>query len=344
MLPTTMKAAVAHAFGQPLTIEQVPVPAIVPGRILVKVAACGVCHTDLHAVNGDWPVKPTLPLVPGHEGVGTVVAVGEGVTLVKEGDRVGVPWLFTACGHCEYCLSGWETLCQAQQNAGYSVPGAYAEYVLADPNYVGHLPEKMPFLEAAPLLCAGLTVYKALKQTEVKPGQWVVVSGIGGLGHLAVQYAKAMGMRVAAVDVQDDKLKLAQAGGAEIVINAAVEDAAAVVQQKIGGAHGVLITAVSQPAFAQGVGMLRPRGTMALVGLPPGDFALNIFDVVLKGKTVRGSAVGTRQDLVEALAFAAAGQVKVHYKTDRLENINEVLAALSAGKIDGRVVLDFAPQ
>jgi propanol-preferring alcohol dehydrogenase len=339
-----MKAAVAHAFGQPLTIEQVPVPTVIPGRILVKVAACGVCHTDLHAVNGDWPVKPPLPLIPGHEGVGTVVAVGEGVTLVKEGDRVGVPWLFTACGHCEYCLSGWETLCQAQQNSGYSVPGAYAEYILADPNYVGHLPESMPFLEAAPLLCAGLTVYKGLKQTEVKPGQWVVVSGIGGLGHLAVQYAKALGMRVAAVDVQDDKLKLAIAVGAELVINATNEDAAAVIQQKIGGAHGVLITAVSRPAFAQGVGMLRPRGTLALVGLPPGDFALNIFDVVLKGKTVRGSAVGTRQDLVEALAFAAAGQVKVHYKTERLENINEVLAALSAGKIDGRMVLDFAPH
>lgn len=341
MLPTTMKAAVAHAYGQPLQIEQVPVPATGPGQILVQVAACGVCHTDLHALNGDWPVRATLPLIPGHEGVGTVVAVGSGVTLVKAGDRVGVPWLHTACGHCEYCLSGWETLCQAQQNTGYSVPGSYAEYLLADPAYVGHLPDNLSFQEAAPLLCAGLTVYKGLKETEVKPGQWVVISGIGGLGHLAVQYARAMGMRVAAVDVQDDKLALARLGGAELVVNARTADPVAVIQDRIGGAHGVLVTAASPPAFAQGVAMLRRRGTLALVGLPAGDFPLNIFDVVLTGKTVRGSIVGTRQDLVESLAFAAAGQVKVHYHLDRLENINQVLADLGAGRVDGRVVLDF---
>jgi propanol-preferring alcohol dehydrogenase len=338
-----MKAAVAHAYGQPLQLEQVPVPTVVPGSILVQVAACGVCHTDLHALNGDWPVRAALPLIPGHEGVGTVVAVGAGVTLVKEGDRVGVPWLFTACGHCEYCLTGWETLCTAQQNTGYSVPGSYAEYVLADPNYVGHLPDSLSFQEAAPLLCAGLTVYKGLKETEVKPGQWVVISGVGGLGHLAVQYAKAMGMRVAAVDVALDKLQLARDLGAELVVNATTEDPVAIIQQQIGGAHGVLVTAVSRAAFSQGVGMLRRRGTLALVGLPPGDFKLNIFDVVLTGKTVRGSIVGTRQDLVESLAFAAAGQVKVHYHLDRLENINDILKAMSEGKVDGRVVLDFTP-
>jgi propanol-preferring alcohol dehydrogenase len=343
MFPATMKAAVAHAYGQPLQLKQVPVPTVVPGSILVQVAACGVCHTDLHALNGDWPVRASLPLIPGHEGVGTVVAVGAGVTLVKEGDRVGVPWLFTACGHCEYCLTGWETLCTAQQNTGYSVPGSYAEYVLADPNYVGHLPDSLSFQEAAPLLCAGLTVYKGLKETEVKPGQWVVISGVGGLGHLAVQYAKAMGMRVAAVDVAADKLQLARDLGAELVVNAATEDPVAIIQQQIGGAHGVLVTAVSRAAFSQGVGMLRRRGTLALVGLPPGDFKLNIFDVVLTGKTVRGSIVGTRQDLVESLAFAAAGQVKVHYHLDRLENINDILKAMSEGKVDGRVVLDFTP-
>ena len=344
MLPTTMKAAVARAYGQPLQIEQVPVPALTPGHILVKVAACGVCHTDLHALNGDWPVKATLPLIPGHEGVGTVVAVGAGVTQVKEGDRVGVPWLYTACGHCEYCLTGWETLCPAQQNTGYSVPGSYAEYVLADPNYVGHLPDALSFQEAAPLLCAGVTVYKGLKETEVRPGQWVVISGVGGLGHLAVQYAKAMGMRVAAVDVAADKLALAQALGAELVVNAEQEDPVAVIQQKLGGAHGVLVTAVSRPAFAQGVAMLRRRGTLALVGLPPGSFELDIFDVVLTRKTVRGSIVGTRQDLTESLAFAATDQVKVHYQCERLENINQVLAALQAGTVPGRVVLDLALQ
>ncbi|WP_460960431.1 alcohol dehydrogenase AdhP [Spirosoma litoris] len=339
MIPSTMKAAVARSYGQPLQIEEVPVPTVTPGRILVKVAACGVCHTDLHAINGDWPVKATLPLIPGHEGVGTVVAIGEGVTQVQVGDRVGVPWLYTACGHCEHCHTGWETLCESQQNTGYSVQGSYAEYVLADPNYVGHLPDALSFEEAAPILCAGVTVYKGLKETEVKPGQWVVISGIGGLGHMAVQYAKAMGMKVAAVDIQDDKLALAKSVGADLLINAATEDPVVAIQQRIKGAHGVLVTAVSRSAFAQGVGMLRRHGTMALVGLPPGDFDMNIFDLVLTRKTIRGSIVGTRQDLVESLALAADGKVKVHYHSDRLENINQVLADMTAGKIDGRVVL-----
>ncbi|RAJ89677.1 propanol-preferring alcohol dehydrogenase [Larkinella arboricola] len=342
MIPAMMKAAVARAYGQPLQLEEVPVPQVVPGRILVRVAACGVCHTDLHAINGDWPVKATLPLIPGHEGVGTVVAVGTGVTQVKIGDRVGVPWLYTACGHCEHCHTGWETLCPDQQNTGYSVQGSYAEYVLADPNYVGHLPDGLSFEQAAPILCAGVTVYKGLKETEVKPGQWVVISGIGGLGHLAVQYAKAMGMRVAAVDIQEQKLALAKAVGADLVINAAQEDPVTAIHQQLNGAHGVLVTAVSRSAFAQAVGMLRRHGTLSLVGLPPGTFDLDIFDVVLTRKTVRGSIVGTRQDLVESLAFAAEGKVKVHYHLDRLENINGVLADMAAGRIDGRVVLRIA--
>lgn len=341
MIPLTMKAAVLHGYGQPLQIEQVPVPTVRPGQILVKVSACGVCHTDLHAIDGDWPVKATLPLIPGHEGVGTIVAVGAGVTHVQEGDRVGVPWLYTACGHCEYCYSGWETLCHAQQNTGYSVQGSFADYVLADPDYVGLIPDALSFTEAAPILCAGVTVYKGLKETEVKPGEWVVISGIGGLGHLAVQYAKAMGMYVVAVDISPEKLRLAKEVGADLVIDATKEDPATVVQAKLGGAQGVLVTAVSQTAFAQGVDMLRRRGTLALVGLPPGDFDLNIFDVTLNRKTIRGSIVGTRQDLTESLAFAAAGKVKVHYHTERLENINQVFTDLKAGQIEGRVVLDF---
>ena len=340
----TMRAAVVRAFGAPLTIEQLPVPTPARGEVLVRVLASGVCHTDLHAINGDWPVKATLPLIPGHEGVGTVVAVGEGVTHVREGDRVGIPWLYTACGHCEHCLTGWETLCSAQQNTGYSVPGSYAEYVLADPNYVGRLPDNLSFLDAAPILCAGVTVYKGLKETEVKPGQWVVVSGVGGLGHLAVQYAKAMGMQVVAVDVRADQLALAQKAGAEVGIDASKEDPVAAIQQQIGGGHGVLITAPSEAAFAQGMGMLRRRGTLALVGLPPGEFSLNIFDTVLTRKTVRGSIVGTRQDLTESLALAAEGKVRVHYRRARLEDINDVLAAMQAGTITGRIVLDFTSR
>jgi len=336
-----MKAAVVHEFGKPLVIEEVNVPDVPPGRILVKVVASGVCHTDLHAADGDWPVKPSLPFIPGHEGVGYVAKVGAGVTHVKEGDRVGVPWLHTACGHCEHCMTGWETLCDGQQMTGYTVNGGYADYVLADPNFVGKLPDTLEFAPAAPVLCAGVTVYKGLKVLERKPGDWVAISGIGGLGHMAVQYAKAMGFHVIAVDIADEKLALARSLGADMVVNAATQDAVAEVQKHIRGAHGVLVTAVSRAAFAQALGMLHKRGTMSLVGLPPGGFDLPIFDVVLNAKTVRGSIVGTRMDLEEALAFAGEGKVVTHYSTDKIENINNIFATMKAGKIDGRVVLEM---
>jgi propanol-preferring alcohol dehydrogenase len=335
----TMKAAVVHAFGEPLRIEERPVPEVADGGVLVKVVASGVCHTDLHAASGDWPVKPALPFVPGHEGVGIVAALGRGVRHLKEGDRVGVPWLHTACGHCEHCLTGWETLCDAQQMTGYTVDGGYAEYVLADPGYVGRLPDALGFEAAAPVLCAGVTVYKGLKVLDCKPGDWVAVSGIGGLGHMAVQYAKAMGFHVIAVDVAEDKLALARALGADMTVNATTADPVAEVQKAVRGAHGVLVTAVSRSAFEQGLGMLHKRGTMSLVGLPPGDFGLPIFDVVLNAKTVRGSIVGTRKDLEESLAFAAEGKVRAHYATDRLENVNEIFDRMRRGAIEGRVVM-----
>jgi propanol-preferring alcohol dehydrogenase len=338
----TMKAAVVHAFGQPLQIEEVAVPEVPAGQVLVKVVASGVCHTDLHAADGDWPVKPSLPFIPGHEGVGFVAAVGAGVKNIREGDRVGVPWLHTACGHCEHCITGWETLCDTQQMTGYTVNGGYAEYVLADPGYVGHLPANVGFSEIAPVLCAGVTVYKGLKVLDCKPGDWVAISGIGGLGHLAVQYAKAMGFHVIAVDIDTAKLQLAQRLGAEMVINAALQDPAQEVQRALRGAHGVLVTAVSRSAFAQGLGMLHKRGTMSLVGLPPGDFALPIFDMVLNAKTVRGSIVGTRMDLQEALAFAGDGKVHTTYSEDSLDNINTVFARMRAGTIEGRVVMQIA--
>ncbi len=337
----TMKAAVVRQLGAPLTIEQVPIPEPGPGQVLVRIMATGVCHTDLHAAHGDWPVKPQPPFIPGHEGVGTVAALGSGVTHLREGDRVGIPWLHTACGHCPHCRTGWETLCGSQQNTGYSVNGSFAEYALADPDYVGVLPAKLDWGPAAPVLCAGVTVYKGLKETEVRPGEWVAISGIGGLGHMAVQYAVAMGMRVAAIDIHADKLDLARRLGAEIVVNGRDEDPVAVLQRDIGGTHGVLVTAVSPRAFEQALGVLRPHGTMALVGLPPGSFPLPIFDTVLKRITVRGSIVGTRQDLEEALAFAAAGKVAAHFTWDRLENINAIFARMEQGGIDGRIVLDM---
>ena len=338
-MATSMKAAVVREFGKPLVIEDVPIPEVPDGQVLVKVMASGVCHTDLHAANGDWPVKPALPFIPGHEGTGVVARVGRGVKLAKEGDRVGVPWLHTACGHCEHCITGWETLCGEQQMTGYSVNGGYAEYVLADPGFVGHLPSNLGFEEAAPVLCAGVTVYKGLKALDCKPGDWVAISDIGGLGHMAVQYAKAMGCKVIGVDIAADKLALARQLGADMVVDAATQDAVAEVQKHVRGAHGVLVTAVSRAAFAQGIGMLHKRGTMSLVGLPPGDFALPIFDVVLNAKTVRGSIVGTRADLIESLAFAGDGLVKSHYSTDRLDNITQIFERMKAGTIDGRVVM-----
>ncbi|TAM50477.1 MAG: alcohol dehydrogenase AdhP [Paraburkholderia sp.] len=338
-MATFMKAAVVHAFGQPLRIEEVRVPTPEPDQILVKIEASGVCHTDLHAADGDWPVKPSLPFIPGHEGVGYISAVGSRVKHLKEGDRVGVPWLYTACGHCEYCQTGWETLCHEQKNTGYSINGSYAEYVVADPNYVGHLPDNVAFDEIAPILCAGVTVYKGIRVTDTRPGQWIAISGVGGLGHVAVQYAVAMGLHVVAVDVSDDKLQLARTLGAQLTVNAAKQDPAAIIQKEIGGAHGVLVTAVSRSAFAQALGMVRRGGTISLNGLPPGDFPLPIFSTVLNGITVRGSIVGTRRDLQESLDFAAEGKVRAHIHRDRLENINEIFAALKAGKVDGRIVL-----
>ncbi|GAA0310994.1 alcohol dehydrogenase AdhP [Psychrobacter aestuarii] len=340
-MSTTMKAAVLHEFGQSLQIEQVAIPTPKAGQIVVKLRASGVCHTDLHAVEGDWPVKPSPPFIPGHEGVGVVSAVGEGVKHVKEGDRVGVPWLYSACGHCTHCLGGWETLCEEQENTGYSVNGSFSEYVLADADYVGHIPDNVDFIEIAPVLCAGVTVYKGLKMTEARPGEWVVISGIGGLGHMAVQYAVAMGLNVAAVDIDDDKLDLAKRLGATVTVNAKNTDPAEYLKEEIGGAHGALITAVSEKAFEQALGMVRRGGTVVLNGLPPGDFPLSIFNTVLNGITIRGSIVGTRLDLQESLDMAAAGKVKATVKAEPLENINDIFERMRNGKIEGRIVIDY---
>ncbi len=336
-----MKAAVVTEFGKPLDIREVPIPEVGPGQVLMRTQASGVCHTDLHAAEGDWPVKPSPPFIPGHEGVGFVDAVGAGVKHVKEGDRIGVPWLYSACGHCEHCMAGWETLCESQENAGYSVDGGYADYVVADADYVGHLPSDVNFLEFAPILCAGVTVYKGLKMTEVKPTQWVAISGIGGLGHVAVQYARAMGMRVVAIDVADDKLELAKRLGAEKTINAKKEDPAQVIKENLGGTHGVLVTAVSESAFNQAMSLVRRGGTVVFNGLPPGNFEFSIFNLVLNGITVRGSIVGTRLDLQESIDIAGDGYVKANVAGDKIENINEIFKTMHQGKIDGRIVLDM---
>jgi propanol-preferring alcohol dehydrogenase len=341
---STMTAAVVRDFGADLDVTEYPSPEPGPGQALVKLIATGVCHTDLHAKDGDWPIKPSPPFVPGHEGVGIVEKLGEGVTSLEVGQTVGNAWLWSACGNCEHCRTGWETLCEQQTNGGYSTDGSFGEYMLVDARFAAPIPEGSDPHEIAPVLCAGVTVYKALKQTEVRPGQWVAISGIGGLGHIAVQYAVAMGMRVIAIDIADDKLNLASQHGAEITLNAKGADPANEIQEKIGGAHGVLVTAVHPSAFGQAIGMARRGGTIVFNGLPPGEFPAPIFDIVLKGLTIRGSIVGTRQDMEEALDFYARGLIHPTYSKRPLDDINAILDEMHHGKIDGRVVIDYTEQ
>ncbi|QRG66729.1 alcohol dehydrogenase AdhP [Brevibacillus choshinensis] len=334
-----MKAAVVGEFQKKLEVKEVPVPEVGYGEVLVKIKTCGVCHTDLHAAHGDWPVKPKLPLIPGHEGVGVVEKLGEGVTSLKLGDRVGIPWLFSACGECDYCLSGWETLCQKQVNGGYSVDGAYAEYCVAPAAYVARIPNELSDVDAAPILCAGVTTYKALKVANVKPGEWVAIYGIGGLGHVALQYAKAMGYNVVAVDIHNEKLELAKELGADVTVNGSEVDPVAAIQEQVGGVHGAISVAVTKKAFEQAYQSVRRGGSLVVVGLPNAELPIPIFDTVLNGVTVKGSIVGTRKDMQEALDFAARGKVRAIIETQPLDKINEVFERMEKGQINGRVVL-----
>jgi alcohol dehydrogenase, propanol-preferring len=337
-----MRAAVVTGFGRPLEIQDRPIPTPGPDQVLVRMEASGLCHTDIHAWRGDWPVKPTPPFVPGHEGVGIVEAIGAGVTRVGEGDRVAIPWLGSACGTCEHCVSGWETLCERQQNSGYSVDGAYAEYALADSRYVGIVPAGVDPLVAAPLTCAGVTTYKAVKSAGTRPSDLVAVFGIGGLGHLAMQYAQIAGGRVVAVDLLDSKLKLAERLGAAHTVNAREQDPVEVIQD-LGGADQAICLAVSPRAFEQAFSSLKRGGTLSMVALPAdNDMTLPIFQTVLRGITVQGSIVGTRLDLQEVFELHADGRTSVEYETRDLASVNEDFAAVEAGDVDARLVFDFA--
>eukprot|EP00981_Chlorochromonas_danica_P014850 scaffold9105_cov169-Ochromonas_danica.AAC.7 len=289
------------------------------------------------------PVKAKMPLIPGHEGAGIVAAVGSDVTNLKVGDRVGVAWLHSACGHCEYCIQGWETLCVNQQNSGYSVDGCLGEYAIAAASHAVKIPEKVSFEQAAPILCAGVTSYKGIKEADVRPGQFLgIIGAAGGLGHLAVQYAKAMGLRPIAYDVGQSKSAYCKSIGAEYYIDAtspnAVKDT---MDYTEGGVHGALVIATSPPAFALGTDICRRKGTVVCCGLPPGSFPTPIFDVVLKRITIRGSIVGTREDLHEALDFAARGEVKCTVQTRKLEDINDIFEKLKNGQIEGRTIITF---
>jgi propanol-preferring alcohol dehydrogenase len=336
-----MKAAVVNAFHQPLTIEDRPVPEPGAGQVVVKIEASGLCHTDIHAANGDWPVKPSPPFVPGHEGVGTVTRVGAGVTRLREGDRVAIPWLGWACGECEYCTSGWETLCEKQLNSGYGIDGGWAEYTVASAAYVGKVPAAINAFEAAPLTCAGVTTYKAVKVSGARSSDLVAIFGVGGLGHLALQYALIAGAQVVAVDLFDEKLALARELGAAYTVNARSEDPAAAIKA-LGGADAAISLAVSPKAFEQAYGSLRRGGTLVFVGLPADNFIqLPIFETVLNGTQVRGSIVGTRVDLQEVFELHAAGKTEVVYEKRQLEQVNEAIKEVESGQVKARLVFDL---
>jgi len=336
-----MRAAVVKEFGRPLEIEDVPIPEIGPGEILVRTEASGLCHTDIHAANGDWPVKPSPPFVPGHEGVGVVERVGSGVVRVREGDRVAVPWLGSACGTCEPCISGWETLCTSQRNTGYSVDGGFAEYIRADAAYVGLVPDGIDPHEAAPLTCAGVTTYKAVKVSGARSSDLVAVFGVGGLGHLALQYARIAGASVVGVDVTEDKLQMAKELGAVATVDASREDPAECIRA-LGGADAAISTAATPVAIEQAYRSLRRGGTLVLVGLPADNtIQLPIFETVLNAITVRGSIVGTRLDLREVFDLHRAGLTSVVYESRSLERVNESIADVLAGRVEARIVFEL---
>jgi propanol-preferring alcohol dehydrogenase len=339
-----MKAAVVTSFSEALGIVDREVPEPAPGQVLVRLEACGLCHTDIHAAHGDWPVKPTLPFVPGHEGVGIVEKLGASVTNRTVGERVAIAWLGSACGECRYCVDGRETLCEKQQNSGYSVDGAFAEYAVASARYVVPVPDGITSTEAAPLSCAGVTTYKAVKVAHVKPTELVGIFGIGGLGHLAVQYARLTGGTVVAVDIEQHKLDLAAGLGAEHLVNAATVDPVVAIQS-LGGLDVAIVLVASPRVFEQAFASLRRGGRLVCVALPADGGAMDIpiFETVIKGISIIGSIVGTRQDLVEVFALHAAGKTRVIAETRNLEDVNGSIAEVLSGKIPARLVFDYAP-
>jgi propanol-preferring alcohol dehydrogenase len=334
-----MRAAVVTDFDQPVTIAEVPIPAPEPDQILVRIEASGLCHTDIHAARGDWPIRPALPFTPGHEGVGIVERAGAGVTEHDVGDRVAIPWLGYACGSCEYCVSGRETLCEAQRNTGYSVDGCHAEYVVVAAKFAVRVPDGIDPVDAAPLTCAGVTTYKAVKVAAVRPGERVAIFGIGGLGHLAQQYAQIFGGETVAVDVTKGKLRLATELGATAVVDAGeVDPVQAIIE--LGGVDVAVVLAADPAVLEQAHASLRRGGRLVLVSLPKDNaMRLPIFETVLKGLTVIGSIVGTRQDLAEVFRLHAAGRTKVIHEVRKLDEINVAIEDVLAGRVPARLVL-----
>lgn len=337
-----MRAVLVESFDIAPTVQDVPRPVPAAHQVLVRIEASGLCHTDIHAARGDWPAKPTPPFIPGHEGVGIVEEVGVDVDGVHLGDRVALPWFGYGCGHCGYCIDGRETLCESQQNTGYSIDGTLGEYAVADARYVVQVPAGVDPIDAAPLTCAGVTTYKAAKVAKIVPAERVAVFGIGGLGHLAIQYARIFGAFVTAVDVTAEKLELAERLGADSTVNAAEVDPVEAIQ-KLGGADVVIVLAASSKVFEQAFKSLRRGGRMICVGMPKdGSFELPIFETVVKGISVIGSIVGTRQDLREVFALHAAGRTEVVTETRRLEDVSTAIEDVLSGTVPARIVFEFA--
>ena len=336
-----MKAAVVTSFTEPLEVQELGIPEPGPGQALVRLETCGMCHTDIHAAHGDWPVKPEPPFVPGHEGIGIIEKLGPGVTDRTVGERVAIPWLGYACGECRYCIDGRETLCEKQQNSGYSVDGAWAEYAVVAARFAVPVPEGISAVDAAPLTCAGVTTYKALKVAHIVPTERVAVFGIGGLGHLAVQYGRIMGGSVIAVDIEDAKLDLARELGAEHVVNAAKVDPVAAIQE-LGGADVALVLAASPRVFEQAFDSLARGGRLVCVALPADQqLTVSIFDTVIKGLSIIGSIVGTRQDLAEVFALHAAGRTRIIAESRTLEQVNEAIDEVLSGQVLARLVFEY---
>lgn len=334
-----MKAAVVTHDHQVDVVEKT-LRALQHGEALLTMECCGVCHTDLHVKNGDFGDKTGVIL--GHEGIGVVKSVGPGVTSLKPGDRASVAWFFKGCGHCEYCNSGNETLCREVVNAGYTADGGMAEECIVVADYAVKVPDGLDSAVASSITCAGVTTYKAVKISGITPGKWLVVYGLGGLGNLALQYAKnVFNAKVIAVDVSDAQLKFAEEMGADMVINSRNEDAAKLIQQRTGGAHAAVVTAVAKAAFNSAVDAMRAGGRIVAVGLPSESMSLNIPRLVLDGIQVVGSLVGTREDLAEAFQFAAEGKVVPKVTRRPLQDINAIFHEMESGKIVGRMVIDF---
>ena len=337
-----MKAVVVNPEGTNVQlIENKELRPLETGEALVDIEYCGVCHTDLHVAHGDFGKVPGRVL--GHEGIGIVKEIAPDVKSLKVGDRVSVAWFFEGCGACEYCTTGRETLCRTVKNAGYSVDGGMAEQCIVTADYAVKVPEGLDPAQASSITCAGVTTYKAIKEAQLQPGQWTVIFGAGGLGNLAVQYAKKVfNAHVVAVDINNDKLALAKEVGADIVINGhEVDDVTALIQEKTGGAHSAVVTAVSKVAFNQAVDSVRAGGRVVAVGLPSEMMDLSIVKTVLDGIQVIGSLVGTRKDLEEAFQFGAEGLVVPVVQKRPVSDAVDVFDEMEAGTIQGRMVLDF---